>query len=205
MNPELEEKYISYVKNGGHLVLTMRTGVKDEHNLCMTDRELPGRLSEIAGIEVLDYDCLWDTEVEINYQDQVYKGVVWSDLMQLVSEHTKTMASYASEFYAGEPCVTAHPYGKGICYYIGTEPKEELMQALMEDICKQAEISALANKVTEVEFMTRENETSRYLFILNHSNESREYELSDTEYHMIKGETAGRISPYEVQILKKNL
>lgn len=49
MNPELEEKYISYVKNGGHLVLTMRTGVKDEHNLCMTDRELPGRLSEIAG------------------------------------------------------------------------------------------------------------------------------------------------------------
>lgn len=205
MNPELEEKYISYVKNGGHLVLTMRTGVKDEHNLCMTDRELPGRLSEIAGIEVLDYDCLWDTEVEINYQDQVYKGVVWSDLMQLVSEHTKTMASYASEFYAGEPCVTAHPYGKGICYYIGTEPKEELMQALMEDICKQAEISALANKVTEVEFMTRENETSRYLFILNHSNESREYELPDTEYHMIKGETAGRISPYEVQILKKNL
>lgn len=205
MNPELEEKYISYVKNGGHLVLTMRTGVKDEHNLCMTDRELPGRLSEIAGIEVLDYDCLWDTEVEINYQDQVYKGVVWSDLMQLVSEHTKTMASYASEFYAGEPCVTAHPYGKGICYYIGTEPKEELMQVLMEDICKQAEISALANKVTEVEFMTRENETSRYLFILNHSNESREYELPDTEYHMIKGETAGRISPYEVQILKKNL
>lgn len=205
MNPELEEKYISYVKNGGHLVLTMRTGVKDEHNLCMTDRELPGRLSEIAGIEVLDYDCLWDTEVEINYQDQVYKGVVWSDLMQLVSEHTKTMASYASEFYAGETCVTAHPYGKGICYYIGTEPKEELMQALMEDICKQAEISALANKVTEVEFMTRENETSRYLFILNHSNESREYELPDTEYHMIKGETAGRISPYEVQILKKNL
>lgn len=205
MNPELEQKYISYVKNGGHLVLTMRTGVKDEHNLCMTDRELPGRLSEIAGIEVLDYDCLWDTEVEINYQDQVYKGVVWSDLMQPVSEHTKTMASYASEFYAGEPCVTAHPYGKGICYYIGTEPKEELMQALMEDICKQAKISALANKVTEVEFMTRENETSRYLFILNHSNESREYELPDTEYHMIKGETAGRISPYEVQILKKNL
>ncbi len=205
MNPELEEKYISYVKNGGHLVLTMRTGVKDEHNLCMTDRELPGRLSEIAGIEVLDYDCLWDTEVEINYQDQVYKGVVWSDLMQPVSEHTKTMASYASEFYAGEPCVTAHSYGKGICYYIGTEPKEELMQALMEDICKQAKISALANKVTEVEFMTRENETSRYLFILNHSNESREYELPDTEYHMIKGETAGRLSPYEVQILKKNL
>lgn len=205
MNPELEEKYISYVKNGGHLVLTMRTGVKDEHNLCMTDRELPGRLSEIAGIEVLDYDCLWETEVEIDYQDQSYKGIVWSDLMQPVSEHTKTMASYASEFYAGEPCVTAHSYGKGICYYIGTEPKEELMQALMEDICKQAKISALANKVTEVEFMTRENETSRYLFILNHSKESREYELLDTGYCMIKGKTAGRLSPYEVQILKKNL
>lgn len=42
MTPELEQHYMDYVAGGGHLVLTMRTGVKDATNLCMTDRELPG-------------------------------------------------------------------------------------------------------------------------------------------------------------------
>lgn len=48
---------------GGHLLLTMRTGVKDAHNLCMTDRELPGKLGDVCGIEILDYDCLRDADV----------------------------------------------------------------------------------------------------------------------------------------------
>ncbi len=202
MNPKLEEKYISYVKNGGHLILTMRTGVKDENNLCMTDRELPGRLSEIAGIEVLDYDCLRETEIDIVYKDQKLRGAIWSDLMRLFPD-TKVLAAYGSEFYAGEPCVTEHAYGKGSCYYIGTEPKEQLMQALMEDICRKAEVSPLAEKAEDVEFMARENEENRWLFVINHSNQTKEYFVPE-HYSLIKGENAGVLSGYEVQILKMN-
>ena len=74
MTPELEERYSSYAANGGHLVLTMRTGVKDEHNICMTDRELPGRLGGLAGIDVLDYDCLLQADVSVNYDGRKYRA-----------------------------------------------------------------------------------------------------------------------------------
>ena len=48
MDPVLEKKYADYVRAGGHLLLTMRTGVKDRNNICMSDRELPGALSEVV-------------------------------------------------------------------------------------------------------------------------------------------------------------
>lgn len=203
MRPELEDKYISYVKGGGHLILTMRTGVKDEHNLCMTERELPGRLSEITGMEVLDYDCLRETEVDILYKEKTYRGAIWSDLMRLFPD-TEVLAVYGSEFYGGEPCITEHRSGKGSCYYVGTEPKEALMQALMKDICKKAAITPLAKPIEEVEFMTRENEKNRFLFVINHSNQRKEYPVPE-EYSLIKGENAGILSGYEVQILQMDL
>lgn len=203
MYPELEDKYMDYVKNGGHLILTMRTGVKDVHNLCMTEQELPGRLSELAGIEVLDYDCLRDTHVEVSYQGKTMQANIWSDLMRLAPE-TDTIASYASEFYAGEACMTSHPYGDGICYYIGTEPGEELMQAVMKDICNAAGAAKLSEPVEEVEFMTRENAQTRWLFAMNHSAQQKHFTVPEG-YEMVKGETAGTLQGYEVQIFEKQI
>ena len=49
MDPELEQRYRDYVRGGGHLVLTMRTGVKDVYNRCMCQAPLPGGLSDVRG------------------------------------------------------------------------------------------------------------------------------------------------------------
>ena len=47
MDPALEEKK-SYVKAGGHLLLTMRTGVKDRSNI-LHERPRAARCPERAG------------------------------------------------------------------------------------------------------------------------------------------------------------
>lgn len=200
MSPELEKKYMDYVRQGGHLLLTMRTGVKDVNNLCMTERELPGRLSEVAGVEVLDYDCLRDTEIEVLFQEKKFSAKIWSDLMRLLPE-TRVLAAYASEFYAGEPCITEHPYGDGICYYVGTEPGEELMDALIAEICRRAGVESLFAPVEDVECMIRENDSVRFLFVINHSGQSKCYETPQG-YRLLLGEQAGSLGAYEVQILK---
>ena len=98
MYPELEQKYRDYVRRGGNLVLTMRTGVKDEHNICMTDRELPGRLTELTGTEVLDYDCLRGTDVPVRIEDREYTASLWSDLMRVTKDSVSVLAEYAGEF-----------------------------------------------------------------------------------------------------------
>ena len=43
-----------YVRAGGTLILTQRTGVKDESNMVVNQR-LPGLLAELCGMEVEEY------------------------------------------------------------------------------------------------------------------------------------------------------
>ncbi|MFV0362158.1 MAG: beta-galactosidase [Suipraeoptans sp.] len=203
MTPELEDKYLQYVKNGGHLILTMRTGVKDEHNICMTERQLPGRLSDLTGIEVLDYDCLRDTSVKINYNSKEYSANIWSDLLHCSSENTKVLASYASEYYKGDAVVTKHCFGEGSCYYIGTEPDEELMAALLSDIADSAEVERLGSTDAGVELATRQQGDCEWLFAINHSNIEKSFKI-DSSYQMIRGEEEGRLKSFEVQIFIKN-
>ena len=203
MNSELEERYFRYVKNGGHLVLTMRTGVKDETNICMTDRELPGRLSELTGSEVLDYDCLRDASVSAVFQNESHTARNWCDIIT-VKEGAEVLAVYASEFYAGEPCVTKNEYGQGCCYYIGTEPDGAFMAALVRYMTDAAGIAALGNADEGVELAAREKADRRWIFALNHTDREKTYSV-DSSYRLVYGEEAGKLNGYEVQILERKI
>ncbi len=52
MTPALEKKLTEYVEKGGHLLLTMRTGVMNEANVCMSHCALPANLSTLVGAEI---------------------------------------------------------------------------------------------------------------------------------------------------------
>lgn len=201
MSPELEDKYMEYVRQGGHLVLTMRTGVKDMNNLCMTEFELPGRLAQLAGVEVLDYDCLRDDEVNVLFEGESLPAYIWSDLMRLLPG-TKVLASYNSQFYAGEPCMTEHSYGKGICYYVGTQPGDVLMDKFMAQICRKARVNSILPPVAEVECTIRENDKERFLFVINHARETKNYQVLQG-WKLIKGRQVGSLEAFETQILSK--
>lgn len=204
MTPALEEKYFDYVKSGGHLILTMRTGVKDEHNLCMTERELPGRLAELAGVTILDYDCLIDqTTLEIDYKGKSYTANLWADIMETDAD-TTVLAKYASEFYKDTAVMTVHPYGSGSCSYIGTEPDEALLGDFIHDLTSQLGIESLGTCDNDVELMSRENDQYKWIFAINLSNEKKCFTI-DSSYHMILGENAGSLSPFETQIFEKEI
>ncbi len=51
------EKIKEYVKNGGTLVLTFRSGTRDEYNR-VRPMALPGVFKKIAGIEAVEFDSL---------------------------------------------------------------------------------------------------------------------------------------------------
>ncbi len=202
MSEELEHKYFEYVKNGGHLVLTMRTGVKDKNNVCMTERELPGRLAELTGVEVLDYDCLNEAKVKVRFDEEIYDSFIWSDILK-VQESVKVMGTYASEFYAGEPCITKNSYQKGICYYVGTEPGEDLMEAFLQNLIEQARIKMLGTpEFEEIELMERESDEFKWIFAINHSDSAKKFQMEDS-FQMIKGKKHGELEAFEVQIFER--
>ena len=200
MTQELEQKYFEYVSNGGRLVLTMRTGVKNAENLCMSDRELPGRLGELCGIEILDYDCLSGTEVKVRLHAKEYLATKWSDIITL--KGAESIAEYSSEFYAGTPCITKKTYGSGKAFYIGTEPEEELMERVMENIFAEAGVAGLGTSESGVELAARENQNKKWIFAVNYTNDVHRYDIPNG-FKLVLGKNKGLLDKFELHIYEK--
>ena len=180
----------------------MRTGVKDENNLCMTDTELPGRLAQLAGVEVVDYDCLTKAEVLVKYKNSnlKYKGNMWSDIIEQ-AENTKVLATFDSEFYKGSPCITSNSYENGICYYVGTEPNAELMESFIKDTIDDAGISTTGNSDMDVEIDIREDDNNKWMFIINLTNSEKNYAKPEG-YELIIGKSICRLEAFEYQVFQ---
>lgn len=201
MDPKLSGKYSNYVAEGGTLVLTMRTGVKDEHNICMSDRELPGALGDVCGIEITDYDCLRDVEVPITFEGGEYTGGKWSDIITL--KGAKKLAAYAGEFYAKEACITENAFGKGRAFYIGTEPDRELLERVMGRILEKAQVCGIGTADEGVELNIRQKENKKWIFAVNHTDRQTGYQLADREgYRLTVGEKEGVLKPFEMHLYR---
>lgn len=197
MTPELEQKYKDYVSAGGKLVLTMRTGVKDENNICMSNASLPGGLSDLLGIKVMEYDCLVDTSVKILWDEKVLNGEKWSDVIE--TDGADVLASYGSEFYAGTPAVTQNQYGAGAAYYVGTEPSPELASRLAEEFISAAGLKILGEAPLGVEMAHRATGDKEYLFVMNHTASPQDISISDDWESYYQGQPK-QLSPYSFAV-----
>lgn len=173
MSPEQEEHFASYVKNGGRLVVTMRTGVKERNNLNMLDKALPGNLSKVFGVEIHEYDSLRRTQVKVDFAGVQSYGNKWADI--LVPTTANPLAYYDSEFYAGEAAITVNAFGEGQAYYVGTQLDKELMSQFIDELT-QGCIDAVPTPAG-VEIAYREQAEKSYYFVLNHNDQAIEINL----------------------------
>ena len=106
----------TFVENGGHLVLTIRSGMKDDFNVLLPACQ-PGSLAEIAGVEVEDYYALL-SPVSVS-------GPWFNGISSLWAERLKVLDASFSRGYSGvtahqtagsnsQTAVTSHMYGKGL-------------------------------------------------------------------------------------------
>ena len=210
MSKELADAFTRYVENGGHLVLTMRSGVHEMDNRCYTDGALPGLLRKLAGAEILDYDPLSKHECAIGLtgaaasgspENASYAGRFWADILT-PDEGTDVLATYESEWYEGAAAVTAHREGKGVCWYVGTEPDKPLIEQLAAYFTEEAGIKSQGSAPEDVEFVSKEKDGVTWSFVLNHSEEERTYAFRNLG-EQVFGSNAGTLGPYEVHIYRK--
>ncbi len=197
MTKEIADNYRNYVNQGGNLVLDMRAGVKDGHNICMTEYELPGELRDICGIEIPEYDCLFEKEGKAEYNEEVYDISKWADIIEL--KGAEPLASFACGFYEGSPVVTVNQYGMGRVWYIGTEGSPEFLDALFEDILSESGVAGIGESPEGVELSIREKNGKRWLFAINFTGEEKRFKLSGT-WRMVLGEREKKLQPYETQV-----
>jgi beta-galactosidase len=206
LGPAREGKLRTYVAEGGVLVLTMRSGVKTETNICRSDGCLPCGLVDVLGIEILDYDCLRDSDIPVVWGTEddpagENSGCWWSDIATPQGD-TQVLATYGDGFYRGAPAVTVHRYGKGMAYYVATQPSLALMQRIADHVAASAGLEGLVDTEEGVEAVRRAGKSADYLFVLNHDGVSRGIQIP-SPWTGVADEAGPEIAPYGILVFRK--
>jgi len=168
-----------YVEEGGTLLATARTGVKDEVN-AVVNMPLPGLLAEICGVEVDEYDALpadLDVPLELALpglapDTQVVHAWLWCDV--LTPTTAQPVARYGGEYYAGQAAITLNHFGQGQAVYVGTLGDTDLIDKVVGWLVAVTPISPALKAPDGVEAVERWKDDRRLLFLLNHADQARE-------------------------------
>ena len=164
-----------YTKKGGTVILTNRSGVKDEHNNCIMS-PLPTVYRELAGVYAEEYDPIGHGTVSVRFADgESFTCRQWCDILH--TENAQAIAYYDEDFFKGKPAVTVNSYGKGKAYYIGTVGEKRFYQRLIKGILVNAEIQFTDCLPDNVELTTRTGSSQTVRFIFNNTDKPQSFSI----------------------------
>ena len=187
---ELTEKVKEFAKNGGIVVMTYRTAVKDIDNNLTLGEMLPVGYNDFVGAYVEEIESLQeynslDLEGEGIFNGIKGKGGVFRDM--LVSKGAEVLFRYNDKFYDTFSAVTKNSYGKGKVYYIGCSPEEAILKLIVDDILNSAELQKTLSP-DNVEIVVRGNGDKQIKIYINHNDYEVKVEntcLKPFEYKII--------------------
>jgi beta-galactosidase len=123
----LVAQWTRYAANGGNLIITCRTGMKDR-NGHFWEGEIAAPISQLIGAHINAFDMLpGDTQGVITYSNATYNWNNWADLLD-ADKGTEILATYSNQFYAGKAAVVKHNIGKGTVTYIGVDTDDSKLE-----------------------------------------------------------------------------
>ena len=206
VKPGLAKKLENFVAQGKTFLTTVMSGIVDESDLVKMGG-YPGELRELLGIWVEETDALPpQIENEIHQQDNIYTSSLLWDIIHL--EGADVIATHGKDFYAKTPVVTKNHFGKGSAYYIGTVPDDAYLSMQIGAICDTLNITPMMAPVEGVEVTSRLKGEYEYLFVLNHTDETKDIESEHLMTELLTGITYEKgqtvtISPKDVLIFER--
>ncbi len=159
-----------FVKDGGHLVLTLRSGVKDRDNAFLPSRP-PGGLTELAGVVVEEAFALSEpVAVRANY----FQGSArtWAERLHRLDTNAIEVAHYGTglnRWLNEELAMTVRSFGRGLVYYIGCWLDDTSQAAVTNRLAHSALIFP-PKTPAGVQFSVRKrNDGSEVFFVINHT------------------------------------
>ena len=117
-------KWEQYVANGGNLILTSRSGMKD-NNSHLWEALLQQPIWNLIGAKVDAFDQLAPGEEgKVAFDGEMYVWKTWGDQLSPFPQ-TEVWATYADQFYKDKACIVKNSIGKGHVYYIGVLSKSK--------------------------------------------------------------------------------
>ena len=189
--PEVQKRIKEFVKNGGKVVFSFRTAVKDYYNNLTLGELNPSFYNELIGGFVEEVESLQEgQDVKVKGRDEFTgiegSGTVFRDMLKTTTAESLFM--YDDEFFNELSAITLNKYGDGEVYYIGTGVDNDIMNIIAKKVLSEANIEVLESE-DGIEVVKRKVNNEEYYFIMNHTALKKEFNgicLSAYESKIIK-------------------
>lgn len=184
------EKVRAYVRAGGVLVTTFRSGTRDTYNNLYTTT-LPCAFRDLAGVEIEEFDALRKpTHITGLISGE---AVLWCDVISPVN--AEVLCTYSDRYFKGKAAITVNSFGKGKVYYVGCDLEPDALKELIKYISAKEGIE-MWETPAGVEVVQREN----CMILLNHNDHEAETDICGQS--LISGkEFNGNLEAYGVEFL----
>lgn len=141
LDVQLVNRWKSYVQNGGHLVLSCRTGEKDR-NAKLWAAQWAEPIYDLTGARILFYDHLPENvQGTIQFETKTFTWNNWADVLEPLPG-TEVWAKYTNQFYAAKVAVVHRKPGKGTVTFVGPDTDDgALEKAVLARVYKEAGIA----------------------------------------------------------------
>lgn len=187
---DLKVRLREYVSNGGILILTCRSMVKDvDNNCCMS--QLPADFTDVSGCLVSEYDPMGYDRINVNDTDGTdFQCTGWNDILKCFS--AEPILTYGGNYYKGEPAAAVNSYGKGKCYYIGTVLFKDYYRSFARIVLKRSGAEYYDDLPQNVEVTKREKKDKKYYLCFNNGYEPADFKFRNNDISL---------SPFEMKII----
>jgi beta-galactosidase len=178
---DLLKKLNQFVKDGGHIVCTFKSGFADE-NVKVRSTIQPAIINEACGISYSQFTI----PQNVSLKDDPYKvGAEQNKIhtwMELVTPTTaKVLAYYDHPAWGTYAAITQNQFGKGMATYIGCMTSAALTEKILKDVLRKANLwkeeQQLAFPIITKSGINMQGKTIRYYF--NYSNTAKQIQYAN--------------------------
>ena len=207
----LLNRIADYVKNGGHVVMTFKSGFCNENSAVRWVRA-PGPLREAAGFSYQEFSNLEQPlalKGDPFHAGDANRVSYWAEF--LVPEHAQPRAWYDHPFFGRWPAITENHFGSGTLLYEGTYLSDALQKRVLLDVLKEVALAGpdqqLPTAVWVRHGVNRLGKRLHYYF--NYSGDAKSFAYSYAAgKDLLSGNTLGHsqsisLKPWDVAIVEE--
>jgi beta-galactosidase len=186
---------IAYVRQGGHLVLGQRSGMKDDDNGLQTARQ-PGPLAELLGGRVEQYYALVDP-IPVEGKFGVGRCYFWAELLGPRERDVEILQTYGKSngWLDQQPAAITRPVGKGRITYIGAWLDEAGMTAAAKWMTNISGVKPAMGPVPDgVEVYPRYGERGTVFILVNLTKMEQSFSLPSEMNDVLQGGTKNSVT-----------
>jgi beta-galactosidase len=173
----LLKNLVDYVRGGGHLVMSFKSGFTNEYNTVRWTM-MPGILREAAGVHYQEFSSLRQPlalKGDPLHAGSENKVSDWAEMLNLDS--AEGLAYYDHPFFGKYPAITRNRFGKGVLTYEGTVLTDKLQEKVLLAALQAAGVTGpdqtLPPTVRAKHGINRSGKTVHYY--LNYSSDAKAF------------------------------